>query len=724
MDNFLRDLRYGCRILIKSPILTITAILTLGLGIGANTAMFSIVDALILRSLPVNDPKQLVLFGDGRAMGSSGGIPGPNASLFSYSMFRRMQKENHVFANMAAMKSIVLDKHGRVQNAPELEKMRVQLVSGSYFQTLGVVASSGRLFTDDDDKTPGGHPLAVANAAWWLKRFGNESLANGKAVTIGSTVYTIIGIAPQNFFGTTVGDAPNLWIPLSMEAEVSPGWNGLTQNDFRAHHLIARLKSGVSKAAAEAELDAIFKRTLEDFSGPKPSKVEMDLIQKATITLTPAANGLSQTRSKFLKPLNILFSVVALVLLIACANLANLMLARAMARQREITIRLAIGAGRMRLIRQMLTESLLLGILGGGVGALVAVWAGRGVVSMVSGGPTPIPLDASVDLRALAFTSAICLCATVLFGLAPAIKATRMAGPLDLKEGKGAVSNRGHQMWGSALLVGQVAISLMLLVGAGLFLRALTNLTDTDMGFEKRNVLLFSPDFSSANYKEDKRLSLLYDQIEQEVSALPGIEAASFSAFTFNQGAWTDAISTAKVQVTPNSPYVNHNVIGTGYFTTMGIPLLEGRGFTSQDTANAKKVAVVNETFARRYFPNVSPIGQHFQLSGSADDDREIIGLVKDAKYQSVQEKTQPAAYYPRSQRVQFFGDFEVRYRGDEGAAATVVRKVFARIDNNIPITNVRTMTEEIDRSILDQRLLAQLCGGFAMLALFLACVG
>jgi len=223
MDNFLRDLRYGCRILIKSPILTITAILTLGLGIGANTAMFSVVDALILRSLPVHDPKQLVLFGEGRAMGSSGGIPGNNATLFSYPMFRRMQKENHVFAGMAAMKSIILDKHGHVQNGAELEKFRVQLVSGSYFPTLGVVASSGRLLTDDDDKTPGGHPVAVASAGWWQKRFGNESLTNGKTVTIGSTVYTVIGIAPQNFFGTTVGDAPNLWIPLSVEAEASQG---------------------------------------------------------------------------------------------------------------------------------------------------------------------------------------------------------------------------------------------------------------------------------------------------------------------------------------------------------------------------------------------------------------------------------------------------------------------------------------------------------------------
>ena len=356
----MNDVKFAFRQLLKNPIITCTAILTLALGIGANTAIFSVMNALMLRMLPVADPSRLVLFGNGDSMGSTDGFPSGTTTLFSYPMFRELQQNNHVFSDVAAIKSLTLTVHGRVTGGQELEKMGIRLVSGSYFPVLGLVPHDGRLFTDSDDQIPGGHPLAVASDSWWSRRFANEPFVPGKTITIGSTVYSIAGITPRKFFGTTVGECPDFWIPLAMEAQISPGWNGLTNKFFQSLHLIGRMKPGVEMARAEADINLVFNRTLQYYAGPQPTKKERDDLQRARINLTPAATGLSQLREQFSKPLRILMAIVAMVLLIACANIANLMLARATARQREIAIRIAVGATRWRLIRQLLSESLLL----------------------------------------------------------------------------------------------------------------------------------------------------------------------------------------------------------------------------------------------------------------------------------------------------------------------------------------------------------------------------
>jgi len=722
----MNDLKFAIRQLLKNPVITGIAILTLALGMGANTAIFSVMHALMLRLLPVADPSRLVLFGNGDSIGSTDGLPGGSTTLFSYPMFRELQRNNQAFSDVAATKSLSLTVHGRLAGGRELEKVQIRLVSGSYFPVLGLQAQQGRLFTDSDDQIPGGHPIAVASDSWWSRRFANEPFAPEKTITIGSTAYTIVGITPRKFFGTTVGEAPDFWIPLTMEAEISPGWNGLKNKLFQSLHVIGRLKPKVEMARAEAEINLLFKRTLRDYAGPQPTKKEQEDLRHARISLTPAARGLSQLREQFSKPLRILMSVVAIVLLIACANIANLMLARATSRQREIAIRMAVGASRWRLMRQLLSESLLLSFLGGALGLAMTLWVARLLVRMVSNGPQPVPLEITLNFWVLGFTSLMAVITALIFGIAPALRATRVECGLDLKDGKGSAPAQGRSALTRTLLVTQVALSLALLTGAGLFLRTLVNLTSMDMGFRKENIVLFQVDESSAGYKEDARLLRLYQEIEHRVSALPGIHAASFSFFTFNQGGWTTYINTAKPLETGNR-IVSHNVVGPAYFDTMGIPRLAGRIFGSQDSETSTKVAVVNATLARRYFAGQSAVGQRFRIGGpdaGPENEREIIGVVKDAKYENLRETNRAAAYYPYLQRVQYLSDFEVRFSGDSAAAISAVRATVARIDPNLPISDARTMTQEIERSIGDQRLIAQISSFFALLALFLACIG
>ena len=726
MRTLLQDLRYAVRMLLKNPVITSIAILTLALGIGANTAIFSVMNALVLRMLPVADPSRLALFGNGDSMGSTDGFPNRDTTLFSYPMFRELQRNNRVFSDVAAIKSLTMTVHGRVTGGRELEKMEIRLVSGSYFPVLGLVPQAGRLFTDSDDQMPGGHAIAVASDSWWTRRFANEPFALGKTIKIGATVYDVVGVTPPKFFGTTVGECPDFWIPLAMEAQVSPGWNGLTNRFFQSLHVIGRMNPRVDLARAEADINLVFKRTLLDYAGPQPTKKDLEDLQHARIGLTPAATGLSQLREQFSKPLHILMSVVAMVLLIACANIANLMLARAMARQREIAVRMAVGATRWRLIRQLLSESLLLSLLGGALGLAMAQWAARLLLMMVSNGPQPVPVAVTLDFWVLAFTSIIAVVTALIFGIAPAFRAAQVECGLELKEGKASAPSQARRVLARTLLVGQVALSLALLTGAGLFLRTLVNLTSMDMGFQKENVLLFQIDESSAGYKEDPRLLTLYQEIERRVSALPGIQAASFSFFTFNQGGWTTFINTAK-PLESGDRIVSHNVVGPAYFATMGIPLLAGRTFGTQDTETSSKVAVVNETLAKRYFPGQSPIGQRFRIGGpdaGPESEREVIGIVKDAKYFNLRETVQAAAYYPYSQKIQYLGDFEIRFSGAPAAAISAVRATVARVDPNLSISDVRTLTQQIERSIVDQRLIARISGFFALVALFLACIG
>ena len=725
-EDFFMDIRYGLRTLARNPGFTAVAVLTLALGIGANTAIFSLMNAVLLRNLPVKNPSQLVLFGAGKWGGIMDEVPSRSWQLFSFPFYRDVQADKSVFTDVTALASMPNEVHGTVGENSESEAIQARLVSGTYFSTLGVPPILGRTFTEDDDRIPGSSPVAVASYAWWKRRFGGDPSIIGKKMSVGPTVYTVIGVAPAEFFGTTVGESPDVWIPLSMQELLPPGWKGLHDKLFQSLYIIARRKPGVSVKEAQANLNLRFQRFLHEIIDSQPTQKQLDDIQRAFIELTPGALGISRLRAQFSNPLRILMAAVGLVLLIACTNIANLLLARATNRQREIAVRMSIGAGRMRVIRQLMTESLLLATLGAILGIAFAAWTSKLLLLMVSAGAQTLPLSVAPDSRVVLFTLLVSLVTPLLFGMAPAWRAARIELNSSLKNGRSTAPV--HSPLAKALIVAQVALSLVLLIGAGLFLRTLVNLTNVDMGFNKNSVLLFRIEPASVGYKQDSRLARLYEQIEQRVTAVHGVQAASFSMFTFNQGSWSeDAWAQQESPEVKSNREILYNKVGTGFFSTLGLPLVAGRTFDLQDTANSLKVAVINETMARRFFPNMSPLGRTFRFGGpdaKLENDRTVIGVVKDAKYMALKERRWPAAYLPYSQEVGYLWDFEVRYSGDAGSIVAAIREAIRQVDPRIPVTGVGTLAEEVDRSVVDQRLTAQLSSVFSIVAVFLACMG
>ncbi len=726
MQTLWQDLRYGARMLWKRPGFTLIAALTLSLGIGANTAIFSLIDATLLRMLPVKDPERLALFGAGADIGVTIGFPRGRTGLFSYPFYLEARRRNQVFSDVAAVQSLPNRVYGVVSGSGgDPEMLDTRLVSGSYFSVLGVEAILGRAFTDADDQIPGGHPVAVASHAWWERRLGADPAAVGKTITIGSTVYTLIGVTPREFFGTTVGESPDIWIPLAMEEQVPPGWKGRNNNLFQSLYLIARLKPGVSINQAGVEANLLFKQALQEYAGSQPSPERQRDIQQASIELTPAGRGLSQLRSQFSEPLQALMAVVGLVLLISCANVANLLLARGAVRRKEFAMRLALGAGRLRLIRQLGAESVLLAALGGALGVIIAWWGSQALVWMASTGPQPLPLDVAPNARILGFTLFASLLSGIIFGTAPALRATRFELIPALKDGGGDAAMT-RSLLGKALVVSQVALSLLILVGAGLFVRSLINLRNVDTGFNQQNVLLLQPATDSVGYKEeDPRLSNLYREVEEKVSAIPGVRAASFSLFSFNQGSWNNPITVmSEAPPVGETPFIQNNVVGPNFFTAMNLPLILGRAFGPQDTKTSSKVAVISEEMARRFFSQ-SPVGKRYRMGTSGKGEEiEVIGVVKDAKYNSLDEEPRPMAYYPYSQQNWYLGNFEVNFSGEPGAIVSAVRQAIKEVNRNLPIAEVAMFSEQVDRSLVQQKLIARLSSFFGLLALLLAAIG
>lgn len=722
LEHFLQDLNYGVRAMLRSPGITLVALLSLALGIGANTAIFSLMDTVMLKSLPVKDPAQLVLFGNGLDQGISDSFP--NTLLYSYPFYRQMQKKNQVFSDVAATSSMTNRVHGFVKGRVDAEPMNIQLVSGTYFPMLGVQAMMGRALSEQDDLTHGAHPVAVVSYAWWTRNLARDPSVLSKELTFGSIVFSIVGVAPPEFFGTKVGEAPDIWIPLSMQKEVPPGFDGYTDNMFESLHLMARLKPGVTNAEATANANLLFQQILRGFSGAPLTQENLQKLDKTHVELTSMATGFSRLRYQFSEPLKILMAVVGIVLLIACANIANLLLARSTARARELAVRQALGAGRSRLIRQLLTESFALALAGGVLGVALASGASHLLLRMVSDGRDALQLNVPVDVRLLLFTLGLTLATALLFGTIPAFRATRLNLTDSLKNGRGQSSAAAKGPLAKALVIAQVALSLVLLVGAGLFVRSLVNLTNVDTGFNRENVIRLRIDPSSAGYKEDTRLVNMYREIEERVSALAGVRAASFSVFTFNEGTWNNPIWVQGYLSGHRDTDVHHNAVGTNYFAAMGISLLAGRTFGPQDTATSPKVGIIGETMARTMFPSGSPIGQHYGRALAHAADIQVIGVVKDVKYNSLDEQQQPGDYLPYIQNVRYLDDFEVRYSGDSAAIITAVRQAIHDVDPALPVSDVSTLNEQVSRSITNQRLVAQLSSFFGLLAVFLSCIG
>src|ERR1700728_1594416 len=713
LESFLQDIAYGSRAMLRSPALTIVALLSLALGIGANTAIFSLLDAVMLRSLPVRDPAQLILLGEGNTSGKTDDFA--RTQLYSYPFYRRMRAENQVFSDTAAMFSMTNDVHGFVEGRTESEPMNVQLVSGTYFTTLGVRALVGRTLNDADDNSEGDHPVAVISYAWWKRSLARDPNVLNRMLKLGTTTYNIIGVAPPEFFGTKVGEAPDMWVPLSMVEEVPPHFGGYKDNFSESLLIMARLKPGISISEATSNVNLLFRQILLGFPDAKLSQENLQTLDRTKVPLTPMATGLSSLRRQFSEPLQILMAIVALVLLIA----------RSTARARELAVRQALGARRSRIIRQLITESLLLALAGGLLGVALASVANRLLLRMVSGGLDTIPLDISIDTRLLLFTLAVTIATALIFGTVPAFRATRLQLTDTLKAGRSPQGTSGKNALAKTLVISQVALSLVLMVGAGLFLRSLVNLNNVDTGFNKQNVLRLEIDSSSARYTPGEPREVALDQqIEERVSTLPNVKAASFSAFTFHEGSWNSKVVVPGINIDEDIN-VKHNVVGAGYFATMQIPLLAGRNFSPSDASTSQTVAIISEHTAKVLFPLLDPIGRHYYLGDNKPEDEvTVIGVAKDVKFDDLAEEPVNLDYIPYTQHPWDFGDFEVRYTGDFAPVAAAVQQTIHSIDRNLPITRVTTLDEQVARSITNQRLVAQLSAFFGLLAVFLSCIG
>jgi predicted permease len=721
-----QDIRYGIRMLLKKPGFTAVAVLSLALGIGANTAIFSLLDAVLIKTLPVEEPEQLVLFGKGESAGMTNGFPDGSTDLYSYPFYRQVQQRTDVFSGVASLLSIPWNVHGFVNSGSDIEQLQVQLVSGSYFPVLGVNAGLGRVLTEADDQNTGAHPVAVVSYAWWQQQLGGNPAAVGQTITIDGTAYTIVGVAPRDFFGTTVGSAPDLWIPLAMEKQMPPThWDGRTAEDFQDLYLIGRLKPGVTAQQANAAVNLLFTQSLQARAGAQPTALRLKQIQEANIQLTPVSRGLSTLREQFSLSLRVLMGVVALVLLIASANVANLLLAHGAARSREFAVRLAVGAGRMRLARQLLTESALLALLGGAVGVALSWWGTRLLLLMASDGPEALPVGIAPNLRVLGFTIGVSALCAIVFGTAPALRASRIEPNTSLKGGK--TVNALRNPLGKAFVIAQVALSLLLLVGAGLFVRTLVNLQNIPSGFKQENAMLFMIDTSAAGIKtDDPKLPALLSEVEDKVKQVPGVQAASFAFIVFNQGFWTGAAYSREDNIPEGqNRQLRNNIVGPDFFAAMGIPLVQGRGLGPQDTKSSQKVAVVTESMVQKFFPTGNPIGKRFGIKGrESSEEIEVIGVVKDAKYGNLKESFRPMAFYPYTQLPDVLGNFVVRFSGPPSAVVPQVRETIKQINRNLPVDDVVSLSDHIGRSLVQQKLIARLASFFGLLALLLACVG
>ena len=727
MTNLWHDLRYGVRMLLKNPDFTVIAVLTLALGIGANTAIFSLTDAVLLKTLPVKKPEQLVLLSRNDLQGSK------LSSNISYPVFEQLRDHNHVCSGMFTVLDFV---RLNVSVNGQTEMVEGQLVSGGYHSVLGIEAILGRTLNADDDQVPGGHPVAVISYGYWQRRFARDPAVVGKIISLNGAPFTIIGVTPPEFFGVTVGVTPDISVPLVMLAQVIPGETspGESYRHDSLPHILARLNPGVTAQQASAALTVLLQQALGAEAGSQWLSEKQQELRQQRIELTPASQGLSGLRRQFYEPLRllsaplgILMAGVGLVLLIACANVANLLLARATARRKEIAVRLALGAGRLRLVRQLLTESLLLALLGGALGLLFAYWGNDLLLTLVSSGRRPLLLHLAPDLRILGFTAAVSLLASILFGLAPALRATRVDLAPALKDSHTPDRSGSRFKLGQALVVMQVALSLILLIGAGLFVRSLQKLRSLDLGFEQEKVLLLSVDPKLIGYQRP-RIASLYRQALERVAAIPGVRSATLSRNSLlSGGRIQSAISLpGPTSTLDENRWVRKDAVGPKFFETVGMPLLVGRDFNAQDSEHAPQIAVINETCARDYFGHDSPIGKRFGWEAEQSSKIEIVGVVKDAKYYSMREETPRMVYLPYLQDPGAWREtnLQVRTASDPLSMAAAIRRELQALDPNLPVFGVKTLKTQVDESLVQERLVATLASFFGLLALLLACVG
>ena len=745
MTTLLQDFRYAIRMLLKAPGFTAVAVLTLALGIGANTAIFSVLNSVLLRSLPVSHPEELALLTDPDSHGASfGGEGGGERSLLAYSEFQYLHDHNEVFSKLFAADSQLPDVditigNSSVSGGAQKETARVRLVSGEYFDTLGLHPAAGRFFPPEVDRVRGGAPIAVISYAFWRSRFALDPSVLGKSIQIRNNSFEIVGVTPPSFFGETVGEAPDLWVPIVMQDVIHPGTDLLSaspQGLLNQHiwlQVMGRLKPEISITQANVAINIVFKRLVESLVGPGVTDKQLREFLDERIKVQSAERGASTLHEAFGDPLKFLMALVGLVLLIACANVANLLLARSAARQREFVVRLAMGAGRFRLVRQLLTESLLLAIVGAGVGILLAFWADALLLRMVGGianGPASVQLSLQPDVRVLGFTLLVTVLTAILFGLFPSLHATRpdLSSRMKSYASSGAGESFKRRLpLNKSLVVAQVSFSVILLIAAGLFVHSLSRLSRVNLGYNRENLLLFRVNAAAGGYKGAAQ-PRLHEALLARISAIPGLRGVAVSKNgLFSHSESGDPIAVEGYTPMPGEEMDSRiDMVGPGYFSTMGIPILLGREIGPQD-ATGLRAAVVNETFAHRFFPNTNPIGKHVRDTYPGNPaECIVVGVAADAKYNSLREKTPPRLYAPLFNPMweQSTAVYEVRTFADAANVSAALRSAVQEVAPSLPPISVRTMAGLVDDTLQTDRFIEQLSGLFGLLAVVLASVG
>ncbi len=706
METFIKDIQYAIRGLVRRPAFSTLAVLTLALGIGANTAIFGMLDAVMFRSLPVVAPERLVKLETLRPEGRS------NIN-YSYPKYREYRDKNQVCSSLTAYYSTPLSLSGGGATA---ERVFGTIASGEYFTTLGVAPALGRVFTAADDQTPGAHPVIVLSYGLWQRRFGAANDVIGKTLEINKHTFTVIGVMPQSFTGTIRGFSTDLWMPLMMHAQAVPSDppDALTRPGFSWLEVMGRLKPGVTTAEAAASF-ATLGLQLDDADGVRGPE---------RLTAVSNEHGESYLVRDFATPLTVMMVAIGLVLLIACANVANLLLVRASTRRKEIAVRLAVGATRARLIRQLLTESLVLSLTGGAVGLLIAFWADSfWTLIKPAGDYLPLTLQTGLNLRVLLFALGVSLITGVAFGLIPALQASRFDYTPALKDE--APHWRGERRFRlrDLLVVAQVAVSLVVLVGAGLFVRSLRQLQQIDVGFRPERTLVVQIDPSLQGYNKDKG-SELYRQLLDRVRAIPGVRNATYAS-TVTPNAGGSRIQDV-VQIEGGAPggdvAVEYNRVGPEYFTTMNIAL-RGRDFTSADRRGAQPVAIINESMARRVFPNEEAVGKRFRF-GTEGPYSEIVGVAPDGKYRTLREEPQLCVYEPFFMSYRHEMNLLVRSDLNTPVLLGQIKSELGALDPTIPLFNIRTLDEQIRSVTFQERATALTTTLFGGLALLLATIG
>jgi predicted permease len=747
LETFLQDLRYALRMLRRSPGFAAVVVISLALGIGANTAIFSAIDAVMLRMLPVEEPQQLVMLQwhaskwpekyvedlEGSSFGNE--HDGQSSYSFTYAQYQQFKNQNHVFSSTFAFAAnsdaVNVGIDGRAESAV------IQGVSGNYFAGLGTQAVIGRTILPEDDQESALATAVISNR-FWKQRLGENRDTPGKTIIVNGLPMTIVGVAPPDFFGLEPGSSPDLFIPLAKysaeQARQGPTYNGLTfltDPKLWWAGVVGRLRPGITVQQAQAELQVMFDQDLNTIV-PKPLPV------KPALQIVPVKQGLDSLRRQFSSSLLLLMMMVGAVLLIACGNVASLLLTRASARQHEIAVRLSLGARRMRLVRQLLTESVLLACCGGLLGLLVAKWAGRVLLALLSSGRESINLKLHLDTRVLAFTAVVCVVSGILFGLVPALRATRTDLVTSLKQLTSAASGRKF-VTGKILVAGQVALCLLLLVSAGLMLRTLRVLQGQDLGFNRQNILLFTVRPGLNGYKSTQ-LDDFYLEMQRRIQRIPGVEAVTFSdrnAIGAGSGS-TSAHIPGYVEKGQGANFYRH-IVGPEYFQTLAIPIRLGRAIGAQDTHSAPLVVVVNQKFVDKYMHGENALGHEIVFETKRPARYQIVGVASDVKYSRIRNEVPPTVYFPHTQMFAVTGGYQQDAPGfswpfmtfaiksplaGQASLLAGIRSELTALDKNVPMVDVKTETQVVAQVLFLERTFAALSSAFGFLALMLACIG